>query len=194
MSPEGIEIERKFRLRVAPSADVLAAHGAVARQIEQVYLLAGDADRAGSADVDATAGARDPADVADASRVRRTELPDGTLSYRQTTKRRVGAFSFEERESTIDEATWRAELRRADPDSRPIRKTRHVVPHGDQTLELDVFEEPPGLVVLEVELDSEDEPVELPDWLGEWREVTGDERYLNVSLARRDAEVPPYEG
>jgi CYTH domain-containing protein len=68
-----------------------------------------------------------------------------------------------------------------------------VVAHGAQTLEIDVFEVPSGLVVVEVELASEDEPVELPPWLGEWREVTGDDRYLNVSLARRDAEVPPYD-
>ncbi len=176
MSPRAIEIERKFRLRSAPAASVLAAHGGVRKRIEQVYLVGRDGR------------------AAPGERVRRTTLPDGTVTYRHTTKRRIGPFAFDEREEPIDEAAWTAALERADPARRPIRKTRHVVPHGRQELEVDVFDEPPGLVVVEVELRDEAEVVVLPGWLGEWREVTGDERYLNVSLARRNAEVPPYEG
>jgi CYTH domain-containing protein len=168
-----IEIERKFRLREVPDAAVLAAHGAVEKRIEQVYLAGDDGSGEGG-------------------RVRRTIAADGTVSWRRTTKQRIGLFAFDEREDAIDEAAWTAALRRADPARRPVRKVRHVVPHGHQELEIDVFEEPAGLVVVEVELDHEDEPVELPAWLGEWREVTGDDRYFNASLARRDAEVPPW--
>ena len=178
MSPRGIEIERKFRLRGAPDEATLMAHGAVAKRIEQVYL------------------GLDPAatgpDAPEAARVRRTELADGSVTYRRTTKRRVGAFSFDEVEDVITEDEWTAALATADPDRQPVRKIRHVVAHGDQVLEIDVFETPPGLVVVEVELGSEDEVVDLPAWLGEWDEVTGDDRYLNVSLARRGAEVPPF--
>ena len=169
MSPSGIEIERKFRLREAPAPDVLAAHGAVARRIEQVYL-------AGSPD---------------AGRIRRTETAEG-VSYRRTRKRRIGAFAFEEDEEVIDATAWAEGLLRADPARRAIRKTRHVVPHGDQQLEIDVFDEPSGLVVVEVELRHEDEPVTLPAWLGDWVEVTGDDRYFNVELARLDADVPAW--
>ncbi len=187
MSPRAIEIERKFRLRAAPDAAVLEAHAAVARRIEQVYLrLAPTAAGDGN-------GVAADADPTRAERVRRTELADGTVTFRRTTKRRVGAFSFDEREDAISEADWTAALTRADPDRRPVRKTRLVVAHAAQTLEIDVFEVPAGLVVLEVELRSEDEAVDLPSWLGEWREVTGDARYLNVSLARREAEVPPFD-
>ncbi len=178
MSPRGIEIERKFRLRATPDEATLAAHGAVAKRIEQVYLLPDP-----SAGPDASGG----------SRIRRTELPDGTSTFRRNRKRRIGAFTFDEAEDETSEAEWTAALARADPQRRPIRKTRHVVAHGCQTLEIDVFEEPAGLTVLEVELASEDEPVQLPEWVGEWREVTGDGRYLNWSLARRDAEVPPFD-
>lgn len=39
-----------------------------------------------------------------------------------------------------------------------------------------------GLVTAEIELDREDEEVKLPPWIA--REVTGDERYLNMNLAR----------
>ncbi|OAV65470.1 hypothetical protein Barb4_03341 [Bacteroidales bacterium Barb4] len=39
-----------------------------------------------------------------------------------------------------------------------------------------------GLVLAEIELEAEDEPFTLPDWIGE--EVTGDERYYNAMLAK----------
>ncbi len=180
MSPRGIEIERKFRLRAAPDAATLAVHGAVPKRIEQVYLVLDPA-------------ASGAPDAPEAERVRRTEVADGTVTYRRTTKRQVGRFSFDEAEEAIDEAGWTQALHRADPARRPIRKTRHVVAHGGQTLEIDVFEDPPGLVVLEVELQDEAEVVDLPAWLGEYHEVTGDPRYFNASLAAIDAVVPPFD-
>jgi len=165
-----IEIERKYRLRAAPSASALAAHGAVAKRIEQVYLTGAPANR----------------------RLRRTELPDGEIRLVVTEKRRLADFTFHERERSLDEGEYERLLGQADPAKAPIRKTRHVVPHGAQALEIDVFESPVGLVLLEVELRSADEPVTLPSWLGEWREVTGDRRYLNTNLARRDVDIPPW--
>lgn len=130
MSRQVIEIERKFRLRAAPAPTVLAASDAVALRIQQVYLGSG----------------------LDVERIRRIETADGVVTFRLTRKRRIGAYAFEEQEEAIDEAAWLAGLERADPTRRRIRKTRHVVPHHDQYLEIDVFDEPAGLVVVEVEL------------------------------------------
>ncbi len=165
MTHQGIEIERKFRLRAAPSAAVLRAIGAVAKHIEQVYLARPGDDR----------------EVAE--RVRRTATDDGAVTYRHTTKRRIGAFSFDEREEAIDEAAWTEALTRADPARRPVRKTRHVVPHGDQVLEIDVFEAPAGLVVVEVELRDEAETVDLPGMAG--RVARGDGRRALPERERR---------
>lgn len=65
-----------------------------------------------------------------------------------------------------------------------VEKTRHCVEYGGKTWEVDVFEGAnAGLVVAEIELDSEDEVFERPPWLG--REVSGDPRYLNTSLCQR---------
>ncbi|HEB97183.1 MAG TPA: CYTH domain-containing protein [Sedimenticola thiotaurini] len=62
-----------------------------------------------------------------------------------------------------------------------IDKTRYRVRHGGHVWELDVFEGANrGLVIAEVELASEDEPFERPEWAGE--EVSGDPRYYNASL------------
>ncbi len=69
--------------------------------------------------------------------------------------------------------------------SKPlIEKTRFFVNHAGHRWEIDVFEgDNAGLVVAEVELQSEDEPVELPPWAGD--EVSSDERYYNAVLAQR---------
>jgi CYTH domain-containing protein/CHAD domain-containing protein len=69
-------------------------------------------------------------------------------------------------------------------EGRRLEKVRHLVPVGDVTVELDVYGGVlAGLVVAEVEFDSESESDAFrpPDWLGE--EVTGDERYANRTLA-----------
>lgn len=62
-----------------------------------------------------------------------------------------------------------------------IKKRRHAVTHAGKTWEVDVFGgDNAGLVVAELELASEDEPFEKPDWLRE--EVSDDPRYYNVNL------------
>jgi len=65
----------------------------------------------------------------------------------------------------------------------PILKTRYRLHLGPHLWEIDVFEgENAGLVVAEIELDSEDEAFLRPDWLG--AEVSGDARYYNACLSR----------
>lgn len=62
-----------------------------------------------------------------------------------------------------------------------IEKTRYLLQHGKHTWEIDIFEgENMGLTIAEVELASEDEQVEIPDWVT--TEVTGEPRYYNSNL------------
>lgn len=64
-----------------------------------------------------------------------------------------------------------------------IEKTRYHVEDRGRVWEIDVFEgDNAGLVVAEIELASEDEVFERPDWLGE--EVSHDPRYYNVCLVK----------
>lgn len=64
-----------------------------------------------------------------------------------------------------------------------IDKTRYLVCSGKHVFEVDEFYgENEGLVVAEVELDSEEEAYEKPDFVGE--EVTGDVRYYNSFLMK----------
>lgn len=63
-----------------------------------------------------------------------------------------------------------------------IEKTRYIVPVGEHRWEIDVFEgDNQGLQVAEIELASEDEAFERPDWLGE--EVSDQQRYYNIYLS-----------
>ena len=65
-----------------------------------------------------------------------------------------------------------------------ISKTRYIVPiegESERKWEVDVFHgHKEGLVMAELELGSEDEPFERPEWLGE--EVTGNPRYYNANM------------
>jgi adenylate cyclase len=62
-----------------------------------------------------------------------------------------------------------------------LDKTRHLVLHDNLTWEVDIFSgENEGLRVAEVELDSENTALNLPDWVGQ--EVSGDARYYNANL------------
>lgn len=64
-----------------------------------------------------------------------------------------------------------------------IDKTRWIVPAGERCFEVDEFHgENEGLVMAEIELESQDEAFERPSWLGE--EVTGNPRFYNGYLAR----------
>jgi len=65
-----------------------------------------------------------------------------------------------------------------------IEKTRYRLPIGPVVWEIDEFKgENAGLLIAEVELQSEDQTIELPDWVGQ--DVSGNPRYYNASLVKR---------
>jgi CYTH domain-containing protein len=62
-----------------------------------------------------------------------------------------------------------------------IEKDRHRIPYGGHIWEVDeFFGENAGLIMAEVELEDEEEPLERPPWIG--REVSDDPRYFNANL------------
>jgi CHAD domain-containing protein/CYTH domain-containing protein len=66
-----------------------------------------------------------------------------------------------------------------------VQKRRYEVPEGERVWEIDEFTDR-ELVLAEIELRTKDEAVELPDWLRDHvvREVTDDDDYVNLNLAR----------
>jgi adenylate cyclase len=90
-----------------------------------------------------------------------------------------GLSRFEwEKEIPVDEAIKLLSL----CEKGVIDKTRFEVKVGKHTYEIDTFYgENEGLIVAEIELESETEIFEKPNWLG--KEVTNDHRYYNASLS-----------
>jgi CYTH domain-containing protein len=163
MAGDGLEIERKYLLDEAPSTADLAAFGARATRIEQVYLRSADSW---------------------VRRARRIE-EDGRVRHVLTRKRDREGIVRDEIEVDVTPEEYGRLLADADPARRVIRKVRHVIPYGRWTLELDVFSEPAGLVLLEVELDDSDDVPELPPEIAARvvREVSIDPAYANYTLA-----------
>lgn len=90
----------------------------------------------------------------------------------------ISRYEFE-KEITFAEAVQL--MRLCEPGQ--IDKTRYLVKSGSHTFEVDEFYgDNEGLVMAEVELQSEDEPFEKPDFIGQ--EVTGDRRYYNAHLVK----------
>lgn len=63
-----------------------------------------------------------------------------------------------------------------------IDKTRYEVKVANHIYEIDeFFDDNKGLIIAEIELESEEETFEKPNWLG--KEVTGDVKYYNSQLS-----------
>lgn len=68
-----------------------------------------------------------------------------------------------------------------------VEKVRYTIPHNGNLWEVDVFDgDNLGLIVAEIELDSEEEAFEKPAWVT--TEVSDDRRYTNAALS-----VNPYK-
>lgn len=93
---------------------------------------------------------------------------------------KTGTSRFEwEKEIDVDEAKALLNL----CEDGILEKTRYLIPFGEHIFEVDEFlGNNEGLIVAEVELNSEDEFFEKPQWLGE--EVTGDVKYYNSQISK----------
>ena len=147
----GFEIERKFLVKDGSYKELAFASS----RIRQGYICSGH------------------------GRTVRVRIRDahGYLTIKgPSTNGGLSRYEFE-KEITLDEAEHLMAL--CEPGL--IDKTRYLVKSGAHTFEVDEFYgENEGLVIAEVELGSEDEPYEKPDFIGE--EVTGDKRYYNSHL------------
>ena len=125
-----------------------------------------------------------------------TDIIQGYLSHRPTVRVRVkgdrGYLTIKGKRTGISRFEWEKEIAKDEAlallqlaKSGRIEKTRYLVKNTDgrHTWEVDEFHgDNEGLVVAEIELESENEPFDRPAWLGE--EVTCDARYYNSKLLK----------
>ncbi|MBQ8835904.1 MAG: CYTH domain-containing protein [Clostridia bacterium] len=113
----------------------------------------------------------------------RARTRGGVTVYTHNTKIKLSSMKRIELEDEVSEEEYKELQKRADPACRTIEKVRYCVPHGGFVFEIDVFPFWSDKAFMEVEMPSEDTPVELPDFVKIIREVTDDNRYTNHALA-----------
>jgi len=159
-----LEIERKYLIRY-PDMGELKRRSHARMQITQTYL-------------------KRPSEDAPGVRVRQI-ITDGETRYIRTEKTRLTNLTRVEIETDLTREEYDAALKEADPELRVIQKERWCVRFGGKVLEIDLFPFWQDRAFLEIELESEDAPFALPDFIHVIREVTDDRRYTNMALARR---------
>ena len=165
--PEPMEIERKFLVEY-PDLDWLEQLPNCRKvDIIQTYLLALPGEEV---------------------RVRQRG-ENGSYIYFKTRKRRVSETARVELEERLTQAEYLKLLMDADPEKRPIRKTRWCLTYENQYFEIDVYPFWTDRAIVEIELREENTPIRFPKQLTVIREVTSDERYQNASLAKTGGEI-----
>lgn len=159
--PVPIEMERKFLLRGRPDFSLDIFRNAQVIDVEQFYLIS-----SGDEEV----------------RVRRRSQGDSS-TYFKTKKRRISDLMRHETERFIRAIDYAEAHKMQLPNTRIIKKDRYCFIWRHQYFELDVFHNPAGLYLLEIELTEENKRVELPPELPILREVTEDKMYSNRALA-----------
>lgn len=116
---------------------------------------------------------------------RRGELTTSCKSiYYFTAKGPKEGASCVEAEKKITLEEFDTLSRQHDPGRQTIYKRRHYFLYSGKQFELDEFVNPhTGMKILEIELDSENDPVELPPFIKVIQEITTDPAYSNWNLA-----------
>ena len=168
--PVPLEIERKFLLKQKPVFPTEILNYAQEILIEQIYLTTPDNREI---------------------RIRKRSQ-NGSSVYYKTQKIDVGIGVRQETENFISSRDYLDLQKLQDPDSQTIKKLRFCFVYKDQYFELDSFVKPvTGLYLLEIELTEVNDRLELPPFLEIAGEITGDRRYTNFAISRKDWVRPP---
>lgn len=159
-----IEIERKYLIEI-PDIDILKAQPNYnASFIEQMYI---STDGSGEYKGD---------------RIRKRVYSDVTKYYK-THKEYITGMSKIEIEDEISKEEYEILSKMKLPGSRVIRKVRHCFDFEGQMPELDIYEFWKDRATVEVELESEDQAVTLPEFIKVIEDVTDDKSYSNFALS-----------
>jgi CYTH domain-containing protein len=117
------------------------------------------------------------------NRVRQRGI-DGNYIYFQTKKRNIAENQRIRLERRLSKDEYIRLLMDADPSCRPIRKTRYCLTYMNQYFEIDVYPFWNDKAIIEIEQGEEDTNIIFPDFVNVVREVTDDEAYKNLTLAK----------
>ena len=116
-------------------------------------------------------------------RVRRREYSDGRVEYTENKKKRINALSAIEEEREISEDEFNSLALNIEKGASPLKKTRRTFYINGFVYELDYYDEWEKTCIMEVELPSESEELIIPSFITVLKDVTGDKKYSNHSMA-----------
>ena len=159
--PEPLEIERKYLIRYPDLAWLEQLDSCQKVEIIQTYLTGSGGEEI---------------------RVRQRGA-DGHFVYYETRKRTISSASRIEVEQRLSQSEYLKRLLDADPEKRPIRKTRYCLTWENQYFEIDIYPFWTDRAILEIELKDESQEIRIPPAFTVIRDVTDDPAYRNASLA-----------
>lgn len=162
--PVPIEIEKKFLVKAFPDLSDFGQNNVQKIFIEQMYLISDNHDKE--------------------IRIRKRSQ-DGASAYYQTIKTRIDDFSRNETEIMISGKEYENLSLSRNPEKKIILKERYCFIYRDQYFELDKFIDPPGLILLEIELTEKNDKIEIPKFLKIAQEVTSNRKFTNFEIASR---------
>ena len=120
----------------------------------------------------------------------RERIDNGNPVYYRTQRHYISGMKRIELEENLSRGEYLQLMKDADPSMHPIHKTRYCLTHENQYFEIDVFPFWTDKAIAEIELNDENEEIRFPEQMRIFKEVTDDENYKNVSLARTGGKLP----
>jgi CYTH domain-containing protein len=168
---EQLEVERRWRVKHPLSIEAIEHIVSNAKDIEYISqsYMKSSTDK-------------------DTERVREVshDFFGNNKTYWHTKKTLIETGVNREVENQISKEQYDKFLEKADPKKDPISKVRYTFDYNGQDFELDIFPKKKGMIILELELNSKDQKIELPPWLEITKEVTEEKHYSNYQLADKD--------
>ena len=159
--PEPFEIERKYLIKYPDIKKLEKMSNCTKVDIVQTYLKSNDTEK----------------------RVRARGI-DGDYIYYLTEKKKVSELKRVEVERKLTKDEYFNLLMQADTTLRTIKKTRYCLSENNQYFEIDIYPDWDKQAVMEIELSSENEEINIPSFIEVIKEVTDDSKYKNSSMAK----------
>lgn len=160
--PEPFEIERKFLIEM-PNIDMLENLPNCRRvNITQTYLKS---------------------EKGKEIRVRKRGK-DGSYIYTITEKEPITPTKRYEHERRITDIEYFTYLKDADPKVNKIEKKRYCLVYNNRYFEIDIYDFAKNHAIMEIELSSENDEFEIPNYINVIKEVTNNKSFSNYSFAR----------
>ncbi len=166
----GLEIERKYLIKMPKREELLACTSCVCDKIEQTYLLS---------------------DAGVTARVRKREN-QSRREYTHTEKIRLTSVTCIENERIITEKEYLDLLETRNSSLATVKKLRYSFPYGKRIVEIDVYPFWENVAILEIELEDENEEMTIPDFITVICEVTEKRQFKNRAIAEKIPDITEF--